>query len=920
MSTRPHVLVALAVTLAACTSSPLRQIPPAMPEAYESVMSNAANGGRVQSIAVNPTNSNNAVIATQFGGMWHTYNAGKTWFRIFTLPAVYVTDVEYGPDGNTLVATVFRDLKTQNGGGVYVSHTNGDFWSLPATGVAPTNPASPGPTSAYSVSHAPDERGLWYAGTDYGVAISHDDGATWTHVGLYLNPGGSPQGAQSVLAFPGGSVLAMTSSGVFRSDDRGATWRVVITDDFSDFAPANGNVGNSGNKMARPPDKPWAFIFKEFHYTSSDPRKGAGELWFYELDTDTKTLLALPQGRSRGPFVSVSKDFLYGGYRVWVGEGWDGYYVIRGDAAGFRGLLSNATWDDWVSFIAEAGIHADMGDLGLDGGVLPAYVGSDGGIFKPRPQDNWWDIGGSHKWMSAAAPGSSMNSLQISDMGGTNFHMPDGSVQTSLYLTTQDNALYVSPDGGQTWKVGDGGEGFGIEVRHDAAAGAPAQVAYVGVTTAGTAFADTNLANIRPVPNVDENGAALDNMERPFFVSELGNEPSNWVRMRNPAPMPLRQAYYSNNSGANWRRFATINFAATGEMRTVGTVSWLPVFLGGNPNLVGLVPLNTSVPPGVPPPTYDDSDAVRLPNKGSIGTRFTEWDIHAVYAVHPTDWEYLIVPDIVANNMKYTYDGGRTWKTSAGLTAEVLRGGELTMWGGKPDLMEVTEIAFDPYQPGRILVGTRDAGIICTADDGRMWRTIYDSDKIKYITAFHFHPSGSVYISSYGNGLWQMTSAKGCPKSYSFKWDQSPEVNVGVSNAGAIARTGPAPAPRGIALPDNPKLFLTFAQAARGASEEYLTVAGRGFPAGQQIVFRCREIASLSATARVDKAGQFSVRQELPANLPHRVFTIEALLKADQRPLTSAQFSSPYSDEGLLEMKESKNSRTPGPSPKQDKH
>ena len=506
------------------------------------------------------------------------------------------------------------------------------------------NPSSTGPTSAYSISHVLDERGLWYVGTDYGVAVSHDDGATWTHVGLYFNPGEAPQGAQSVLAFPGGSVLAMTSSGVFRSDDRGATWRVVIADDFSDFAPANGNVGNSGNKMARPPDKPWAFISKEFHYTSTDPRKGAGELWFYELDTDTKTLLALPRGRSRGPFVRVSRDFLYGGYRVWVGEGWDGYYVIRGDAAAFRGLLSNATWDDWVSFIAEAGIHADMGDLGLVSGAVPAYLGSDGGIFKQRQQANWWDIGGSHKWMSAAAPGSGMNSLQISDIGGTNFHMPDDSVQTSLYLTTQDNALYASPDGGQTWKIGDAGEGFGIEVRPDAVAGQRAQVAYVGVTTAGIALADADFANVRPVPNVDENGTALDNMERPFFVSQQGNGPSNWVRLRNLAPMPLRQAFYSNNSGANWRQFATINFASTGELRTVGTVSWLPVFLGGNPNLVGLVPLNTSTPPGIPPPTYDDSDVVRLPNSGNIGTRFTEWDIHAVYAVHPTNWAYLIVP------------------------------------------------------------------------------------------------------------------------------------------------------------------------------------------------------------------------------------------------------------------------------------
>jgi hypothetical protein len=87
-------------------------------------------------------------------------------------------------------------------------------------------------------------------------------------------------------------------------------------------------------------------------------------------------------------------------------------------------------------------------------------------------------------------------------------------------------------------------------------------------------------------------------------------------------------------------------------MRTVGTVSWLPVFLGGFDNHVCLVPLSTSTTPGTVP-TYDDSDVVRLPNNGSIGRRFTEWDTHAVYGVHPTNWAYLIAPDIVANDMKY---------------------------------------------------------------------------------------------------------------------------------------------------------------------------------------------------------------------------------------------------------------------------
>src|SRR6266404_4229282 len=99
--------VTAVVLLSGCISTPLHQIPPKMPEAGEGVMSNAANGGRVQSIAVNPMNRDNAIIAMQLGGLWKTYNAGQAWFRIYTLPALYVTDVEYGTDGNTIVACVF---------------------------------------------------------------------------------------------------------------------------------------------------------------------------------------------------------------------------------------------------------------------------------------------------------------------------------------------------------------------------------------------------------------------------------------------------------------------------------------------------------------------------------------------------------------------------------------------------------------------------------------------------------------------------------------------------------------------------------------------------------------------------------------------------------------------------------------------
>jgi hypothetical protein len=691
----------------------------------------------------------------------------------------------------------------------------------------------------------------------------------------------------------------MSSRHVWRSDDRGGTWRIVITDDFSQFAPMNGGVGLSGNKMDRSPHHPWAFIFKEFQ---PSPKHGSGKMWFYELDTDIKTPLALPQGRARGPFVRVSKDDLKGGnhIRVWLGTGWDGYYVIREDAASIRALLSTANWDDWVSFIAEAGIHADMGDLGLDADSKPAFLGSDGGIYKPRPQPKWWNIGGQAKWMSAAKPGSGMNSLQISDLAGTNFRLPNGRVATSLYITTQDNALYTSPDGGSTWRVGDGSEGFGLEGRSDANAGESAQIAYVPTGGGQDTFADANVLNKRAISALDENGIALAGFQNPYFVSQQpGTNTSNWVRRRVPSPMPLTEVYFSNNSGVNWRKFATVNFKFAGEVRTVGTVAWLPVFLGGISNRVGLVPLSTATAPGVPPPTYDDSDVVSLPGNGNIGRRFTEFDTHAVYGVHPTNWAYVIVPDIVANDMKVTRDGGKTWYTSAGLTAQVLRGGQLKMWGGKADLMQVTQIAFDPYDPRRILVGTRDAGIICTANDGRTWHTIFDSDKIKYITGFHFHPGGAVYVSSYGHGLWQIKATKGCPKTYRFPWDVTPDFDLGTDDVRTLDRGAPPPMPSGIPAPDRPKLFVVMRDSVPNSEPEHLAIGGRGFAPDQDVTLRCREIQDLSVRARADKSGRFSATLPLPPTLPHGTFTIEA--RGAAGTLTESEFSKPYSDEALNE-------------------
>ncbi len=143
------------------------------------------------------------------------------------------------------------------------------------------------------ISYSPDDAKKVYVGTDYGVALSTDNGNTWFHKMLEnTSPVWSDYGnwepkkqnsVLSILALPNDKAIALCSTGVYLTDERfreGKLWTWNRIRDGSFIFRAGLSCKNID---VWPLDNNKIFILQDYY-----------NLFLYELDSKRWTKIALP--------------------------------------------------------------------------------------------------------------------------------------------------------------------------------------------------------------------------------------------------------------------------------------------------------------------------------------------------------------------------------------------------------------------------------------------------------------------------------------------------------------------------------------------------------------------------------------------------------------------------------------------------
>lgn len=726
-------------------------------------------GGRLEGLAIDPTNDSILYAATEWAGVWKTTNGGQTW--------------------------------SQSGKGLRSGISSPWYNGGSTIAVDSTNPQR--------LLYAVQDKDARTGASAGGLWVSIDGAATWSHVSL---PGcGYPNAALQNVVFAGGIPYALTATPGCElwtsTDPQLQTWSQAVEPPFFS-APFNPFL------LAAPRSSSTIFgcagtsplVFRNVNAAGggtwdlvqlpgscvglsgipAPPGANAAtqaavlvilnnQLTVVIADFSTGTTTSLPPLGSPGGSGTVS---------VWVAPFHSPYH--QGTGLSYDIFVADGAWfyyydvfsNRWIQVSGTnigSGIHIDSGVMAFPStydrvnGSCDAYLTNDGGVFANQVTEQQ-GIGGctilgpTVDWMSA---NSGLHVIEGNGLTGVshNYYQsipcPAQGFTTcpTLYLGATDNNVWGLNDGGFSgaqWQglafpLGDGAEVW-IDPAHPDAA--------MGIRNGTAAIAGSNLTPQQPPFNPLP---VIGNFFPPFGFQGIAAPTENGILQVMTVPTDAAFAVYDYvgigsicdtcpdlvlrlispfavPTSPNWlslTRLPVASFFAHGQIASLAVS-------GGHQNLVVYVLTSNSA-------SYDPSSGVGPGQvwRGNVGP---DGFIHAWnlvngsstanvgqafnLLVNPYDPNELYATDLSTRSIKVSRDGGQSWQTDITLTNIASNYGEFLVSCGSfgasgPDGFGDKEIfgshcslghvAFDLSDTNARVATLYPGGVAFSRDAGKHW-------------------------------------------------------------------------------------------------------------------------------------------------------------------------------------------------------
>lgn len=355
---------------------------------------NGASGGRVNRLGA-ASDFSRVFAATEWGGLYQSFDQGNTWIRVNTFAPAAAWDVKVDPRNSARVyVTSFFDGRVNPQSGISVSTNAGATWApvnIPGLNVLNCAPRAAQEPAGWDISVNSTTPSTVFAGTSCGVARTLDSGVNWA----FFDPSPADGVAEQVftVAAHGNQLVDVVSAnGHFRSTDNGATWTPV---------PVGGGpvAGNSvaGTTLAVSPAESYVLLAANTQTPGGGVPSGiniwesvdGGQTWPTSLTPPTRSGgLSVAQGRI--PFIRTNQLATSTQFDVWFGD----VNVFKTTAitpsTAAQGGPQRTPQNSWASMQGEA--HWDSGNMLFDprfsAGACPSMFTGDGGIYRNLLVDN----------------------------------------------------------------------------------------------------------------------------------------------------------------------------------------------------------------------------------------------------------------------------------------------------------------------------------------------------------------------------------------------------------------------------------------------------------------------------------------------------------------------------------------------------